>query len=156
MRRLKWLAMTGLLIPLGITAQRPAGEIEHQNDAVARSLIDMERQWAEVDVKYDATVLENILANDFLGTSTEGKLYNKSQAMTKEEHPAVKMLSNHLNDVKVRFFGNVAVLHGSETFRRKAGEKIETGTYIWTDTWLRRNGRWQIIAAQDMLAPEKK
>jgi hypothetical protein len=31
----------------------------------------------------------------------------------------------------------------------------ERGRFVWTDTWLQRNGRWQIVAAEDLIAPEK-
>ena len=35
---------------------------------------------------------------------------------------------------------------------RRSGEP---GRFAWTDTWLRRNGRWQIVAAEDLIATEK-
>ena len=46
--------------------------------------------------------------------------------------------SNHVNDVIVRFYGNVAIAQGNETWRKKHGE---VGRFVWTDTWLKRNGR---------------
>jgi len=48
------------------------------------------------------------------------------------------------------------MIYGSETSVRKAkdGKEFER-TLIWTDTWLKRNGKWQIIAVQDMIAPKK-
>jgi hypothetical protein len=24
------------------------------------------------------------------------------------------------------------------------------GSYVWTDTWVRRNGKWQVVAAEDL------
>ena len=61
-------------------------------------------------------------------------------------------VSNRLNDVKVRFYGNTAIAQGSETWEKRSGER---GRFVWTDTWLWRNGRWQIVAAEDLIAPEK-
>jgi hypothetical protein len=26
--------------------------------------------------------------------------------------------------------------------------------FVWTDTWIRRNGKWQIVAAEDLIVPE--
>jgi len=54
-------------------------------------------------------------------------------------------------DAKVRFFGsNLAMVYGSETATRnnKVG-KPEPRCLTWTDTWLKRRGNWQVIAAQD-------
>ena len=39
-----------------------------------------------------------------------------------------------------------------ETWERRVGEP-KKGSYIWTDTWVKRNGKWQIVAAEDLLAP---
>jgi hypothetical protein len=61
-----------------------------------------------------------------------------------------RILSPHLDEVKVRFFGdNLAVLYGRESSIRKSKEGKEyTRRVIWTDTWLKPDGRWQIIAVQ--------
>jgi len=36
---------------------------------------------------------------------------------------------------------------------RRAGAPPR-GRFVWTDTWIRRNGKWQIVAAEDLIAPE--
>jgi hypothetical protein len=61
-------------------------------------------------------------------------------------------LSDHLDYAHVRFFGDTAVVQGSETWTRKGDRK---GRFVWTDTWLRRNGKWQIVAAEDDSVPIK-
>jgi len=60
-------------------------------------------------------------------------------------------VSNHLNDVKIRFYGDAAIAQGNESWQRQTGER---GRFVWTDTWIRRHGRWQIVAAEDLDAPE--
>ncbi len=105
----------------------------------------MERQWAEVCATHETSALERILADDFLGTNVEGKLYTKSEDIEKiANKPKGEYLSGRLDNVKVRFFGdNVAVLHGVETCIRKTKDgKEEPETSTWTDTWLKRKGRW--------------
>jgi hypothetical protein len=57
--------------------------------------------------------------------------------------------------VKVRFFGDTAVAQGSESWERRTG-KPRLGRFVWTDTWVRRNGHWQIVAAEDLIIPEPK
>jgi Domain of unknown function (DUF4440) len=59
-------------------------------------------------------------------------------------------LSNHLDYANVRFFGDTAVVQGSETWTQKGGHK---GHSVWIDTWVRRNGKWQIVAATDVSVP---
>lgn len=158
MNLLKGVVIAGLALGVAATASPQTAKKSKTKVSAAQSLIDMERQWGEVCVTHDTSVLQRILADDFLGTSPEGKLYTKSDDIERiaKSHTG-KALSSHVNVIKVRFFGTVAVLHGSETCtRRLRDDKEEIETLIWTDTWLKRNGHWQIVAAQDMHAQPSK
>ena len=110
-----------------------------------------ESEWAESVASGDATVIERILADDFLGVAPEGKLYDKPTMIAETKEGPRHFVSNHLEDVKIRFFGdNTAVAQGSESWVRRNGAH---GRFVWTDTWILRNGRWQIVAAEDLVPP---
>ena len=100
----------------------------------------------------DTSAIERILADDFIGVDPKGRLYTKRQMIDDTRNAPKYFVSNRLNDVKVRFYGNTAIAQGSETWEKRSGER---GRFVWTDTWLQRNGRWQIIAAEDLIAPEE-
>ncbi len=121
------------------------------NNANAEAQIrQIEQDWATTAVTGDTIVIKKILADDFLGTSPDGIQYSKQDFLNEMiAHPA-DFTSNVLNDVKVRFFSEVAVAQGNETFTRKNGEKAR---FVWTDVLVQRNGRWEIIAAEDLIAP---
>jgi hypothetical protein len=53
----------------------------------------------------------------------------------------------------VRFYGDTAVAQGNESWVRRVREP-RRGRFVWTDTWIRRNGRWQIVAAEDLIVAE--
>jgi len=115
-----------------------------------------EKDWAESVFIGDSSVINRILADDFLGVDVDGSKYTKKQmaeaTITSPEH----FISNQVNDVKVRFYGTTAVVQGDETWTRKPGDSLlglVTGRFVWTDTWLLRNGKWQIVAAEDLIAP---
>jgi hypothetical protein len=121
-------------------------------DETAKYMIHMEHLWT--DSGCDGNLVEEtLLADDFQGTSPEGELYSKQQAVQKTKERKARARDCRTYEVKVHFFGDdVALLYGSES----AIEKTATGTDFtrrlrWTDTWLKRNGKWQIVAAQDML-----
>src|SRR5262245_1477831 len=117
-----------------------------------RYIIDSERQWAESVATGDTSAIERILADDFIGVDPKGHLYTKQQMIDETRNAPNYFVSNRLNDVKVRFYRGMAVAQGSETWEKRSGER---GRFVWTDTWIRRNGRWQIFAAEDLIAPEK-
>ena len=94
-------------------------------------------------------MVKRILADDVVWV-LDGKVIGKAQAVMAAANGPYDFLSNHLDYAHVRFFGDVAVVQGSETWTRKGGRK---GHFVWTDTWVRRNGQWQIVAAEDVSVP---
>jgi hypothetical protein len=90
------------------------------------------------------------LAGDFQGTSTGGARYTKADELRDEKAPH----SAHgcaLDDAKVHFLGeNVAIIYGSEhAIGKDELHPDAKQCQVWTDTWLKRDGKWQIAAAQD-------
>lgn len=110
-----------------------------------------ESAWAESVATGDSSVVERILAEDCVWV-LEGRILTKSQAVAEAKNGPGDFLSNHLDYAHVRFFGETALVQGSEIWTRKGGRK---GRFVWTDTWLRRNGKWQIVAAEDDSVPIK-
>ena len=139
------LPIVAVLCLCHCSAQQDQKEVE-------RYIVSSERQWAESVATGDTSAIERILADDFIGVDPKGRLYTKQQMIGDTRNAPKNFVSNRLNDVKVRFYGKTAVAQGSETWEKRSGER---GRFVWTDTWLRWNGRWQIVAAEDLIAPEK-
>jgi ketosteroid isomerase-like protein len=118
-----------------------------------RYIKESERLWAESVANGDASVVERILADDYVGVDPDGGFYDKAKMVSGTREAPKEYISNHLNEVKVRFFGDTAVAQGSESWVRRRGSPLR-GRFVWTDTWIRRNGKWQIVAAEDLIAPE--
>ena len=129
------------------------------DDKAAKFMIDMERKWAE-GVCTNNGVISELLADDFQGTGTDGERYSKADELRDEKGPH----SAHgcaLDDAKVRFFSSsssssslggedVAIIYGSEhAIGKDKTHPDAKQCQVWTDTWLKRDGKWQIAAAQD-------
>jgi ketosteroid isomerase-like protein len=120
----------------------------------ARQYIDQsERQWAESVATNDSSVVERILADDFVWVYPDGRKLNKAQAVTDARNGPGPFVSNHPESISIRFFGNVAVAQGSESWVQKHNGAEVHGRFVWTDTWVKRNGKWQIVAAEDLIPP---
>jgi hypothetical protein len=124
------------------------------DDKTAKFMIDMERKWAE-GVCTNNGVVSELLADDFQGTDTRGQRFNKENELRDEKGPH----SAHdcgLDDAKVHFFSSsgqgedVAIIYGSEhAIGKDKTHPDAKQCQVWTDTWLKRNGKWQIAASQD-------
>jgi hypothetical protein len=97
--------------------------------------------------------LKDVIADDFQGTSTKGQRYGKAEAITTDTQSLSRECQ--LGEVKVRFFGDsTAIAYGAESRIIKDNNGKEAKRcQVWTDTWLKREGNWQIVAAQDSILP---
>jgi hypothetical protein len=120
------------------------------DDSLARELIAKEKMWAESNCSPQPG-LADVFADEFQGTAPDGTRYGKDQAMsTNLENPDRQC---QFGEVRIQFFGEtVAIAYGNESSIRKAEDGKEfLRCLVWTDTWLQRDGKWQIIAAQDVV-----
>lgn len=140
--------LAAILAPAAAYGQQ--GRWAAADNATAKFMIDSERHWAEAACDHNS-IAAAILAVDFQGTSTDGKRYTKPEEVSDTADSSKIARDCRLIDAKVRFFGNdLAIVYGSESSVRKVKDGVEkTRCQIWTDTWLRRGGKWQIVAAQD-------
>ena len=137
-----------LILPL-ILAAAACGKIAFDENEARAKIRDIEHSWAQVAVSGDPAVVEAIFADDFLGVSPDGAHYTKQGFIDDTKAHPLGFIANELNEIKVRFFGNVAVAQGDETFTTKAGDQSR---FVWTDVLVRHNDTWQIVAAQDAIA----
>ena len=148
-RSLAWYAIAATaLIPVSaaLAAENrcPAPRLTTEA-AVEQYIITSEGAWANSVATNDASIVKRILADDFIWV-LDGKLLDKKRAVEDAAAGPGPFLSNEPDYVHVRFFGDTAVAQGSETWVKKTGKK---GKFVWTDTWVKRKGCWQIVNAQD-------
>jgi hypothetical protein len=154
--RLSVIAVLGaLLASVGVAAQEPQqSRWASEDDPVAKQMIQRERDWAESGCTLKP-VLGAFLADDFQGTAPGGERYDKAEALKRDT--SLKERDCRLDEAKVRVFGdNVALVYGRERALRtgKDGKEVMR-CLVWTDTWLKRQGKWKIVAAQDTAVPCK-
>jgi hypothetical protein len=120
------------------------------NDPTAKSIVEMERKWAE-GVCVNNGVVSRLLAEDFEGTSTTGARFTKADELRDEKGPHIAHDCG-LDETRVRFFGDsIALVYGSEHAVGKDPSRPNAKIcQIWTDTWLKRGGEWQAVASQDI------
>jgi len=121
------------------------------DEPTVKFIIVSEAKWANAACSAQPD-LHVFIADDYQGTSTTGRRYPKADAIADDPN---KSRDCQLGDVKVRFFGDsIAVAYGAESRIQKGADGTEAKRcQVWTDTWLKRSGKWQIVAAQDTIIP---
>jgi len=114
--------------------------------------IKLEDQWTTALVKRDAATFERLLAPNFVYTEDASVMSRADVIKSVTGADRVEWARNE--GMKVHDFGDVHVITGVLHLRGRGKSGAFDRRYQFTDTWQRRNGRWQIIAAQDYLIPK--
>jgi ketosteroid isomerase-like protein len=115
----------------------------------------IERDWSDADVKRDMSWFESNFAADYSGISSlTGKLSNKAEEIAGMKSDKSVTESAESTDMNIRIEGNTAVVTG--VYRTKGRD--EKGQPFnrrirYTDTYIKRDGRWQVWASQGTLIP---
>jgi len=123
----------------GISAAPGAADIK-------QTLIQLEHDWANAIVRRDTARIDQILADDFLTTLPDGQTNSKSDHLDEIRTEQYKVESMTLDDIKVRLFGDAAVVTYGVTEQSQDKGKDSSGHTFWTDVFIKRNGVWQIVA----------
>jgi ketosteroid isomerase-like protein len=111
---------------------------------------DAENAWEAAIAKHDFASVEGMVASDFIGVTSRNKFANRSQMLgeLKGDKDTYKSAKNEKLNVQM-YGNNVAVVTGRarEKGTGKDGKAFDR-TYLFTDTWMMRGGKWQCIAAQ--------
>jgi ketosteroid isomerase-like protein len=124
------------------------GQSKREKNSVEQVLIQIEHEWSQADIEKDATALNRILAEDWIGIDFEGTVLTKAQALRGIRSDSASLESTVLRDMKVRVYGNTAIVTGTDTEKGEYHGQDSSGKYLWTDVFVRRNGRWQAVSSQ--------
>jgi ketosteroid isomerase-like protein len=104
----------------------------------------LEHEWVAAIVKKDADSIARLLADDFTGT-TDDQIYSKADAI--EDVKTGTHESLELDNLKVRIFGDTAVVTMGQTEKSRHGDADFSGHYLFTDVWAKKNGSWIAVAS---------
>jgi len=126
------------------------GQAQADTASVQQTLMQMERDWAQAATKNDTAAVDKFVADDWVAIDFEGKSITKAEAMADMKSGSSMTQSYEFGPMKVRVFGNAAVVTGSDTEKSTYKGKDSSGKYVWTDVWVMRDGRWQAVASQSV------
>lgn len=137
--------MTALLLALALVAQA--------QDADTRALLRLEDGWASALVKRDTVTFKRLLAEGFVYTEND-QVMDRAAVLESVSRGSDTVEAAHNEEMQVHRYGSVtAVVTGWLVVQGRGARGSFNRRYRFTDTWVKRNNSWQIVAAQDYLAP---
>jgi ketosteroid isomerase-like protein len=118
-----------------------------QHSQVEQELMQIERDLAKASIGHDTAMLERMEADDYTFTTPEGSVITKAEDIAGLKSGDFKAESHDLTDMKVRVYGDTAIVTGLNTMKASYKGQDLSGAYRFTDVFVRRDGRWQIVAA---------
>jgi ketosteroid isomerase-like protein len=139
------------------SAASPAAAMPQKKMSVEAALKDNENSWEAAVGNHDMATVESMVADDFAGVSSKGKVSNRRSLLSEMKKDKDTYTSAKNEKLDVHMYGTgVAVVVGTsrEQGTDKDGKAFDR-TFRFTDTWLDRNGKWQCIASQIGLVSQK-
>jgi ketosteroid isomerase-like protein len=145
MKRVIALTLLGVLVAVPAHAQ--AQKATEQAVLKASQLLDEASL-----IKKDRATMERLYADDYVYVHSNGAVLNKAQEIATCMSPDQAWIAHKTDDLKVRVYGNVAIVTGLSTLTGSAKGYV-SGPRRFTEVWVRRNGRWQMVGGQTTLVP---
>ncbi len=141
-----------VLVLVLVSVNSPEGSSEAAPQ-IASEIEALERAWSTAFLKHDTATIGRILADDYVGIDGRGVVSDKSREIEEAKAPAAGtpaasylILGEVLSGVRVRLYGDAAVLTAVNTARISDSGEETTVRYRRTTVYVRRNGKWQCVS----------
>jgi ketosteroid isomerase-like protein len=142
-----------LVLAVGVLGGAQKDQARQGGEASTRALVDVENKWVEALVKSDIATLDSICADTYVDTDEHSHRSGKEDVFSFLKSGDLKLDSIKLSDMQVRLYGDAAVVIGSAVQAGNfLGSPLATNV-IFTDTFVKQNGKWRAVASHRSVAP---
>jgi ketosteroid isomerase-like protein len=122
---------------------------EHPSiSTIVDEVVSQDRQFMQAAIEADNATLESIMSDDYIFISGMGQMMNKKEHLDSLKSGDIKYKSLNYDDVKVRTYGDTAVLTGHITGEGSNAGRSISGAHLITRVYVNQGGRWIIVSAQ--------
>jgi hypothetical protein len=141
--------ITVLLLATAVLTSAPTKKSgpEQGAGATAQALINLEDKWVQALMKSDTATLDSIFADTYVDTDEHSHRSDKAAVLSVLKSGELKMATIKLSDMKVYDYGDAAVVVGNASQVGTFNGQPITATIIFTDTFVRQNGKWRAVAS---------
>ena len=119
---------------------------------VGAQLEQIEHKWAEAEVKHDPAMIAPYLDDTFVQTSPDNSVSTRAEVLDGIGKGDATLTAVDLADMKTQSYGDAAVIMGRYTEKRESKGKHMMTSGRFTDTYVKRGGKWKCVASHASVA----
>jgi len=145
----KGFTALALVLGLGAAPAQTGPAQEPETEAAQTAVRQTERAWLDAYEQNDVKAMDAIVADDFVITFPSGRKQTKPQIVESLQRPQQPGSGSKFRteEVQARVYGETVVLSGRLVSEYQREGKPSTEHMLYTDTWIRRGGSWQVVAS---------
>jgi ketosteroid isomerase-like protein len=136
------------LFAIGVLVLAACGWALGDQASDERDLTQLVKDLNAAIVKADTAFLERVLDQDYVHYRPGGTVENRAQYLENRKTGRVNFESLVADDIKVRFYGDTAIVTYRSTAKGKDQQGVIDEQRLWTRVFVRRDGRWQLVHSQ--------
>jgi ketosteroid isomerase-like protein len=118
--------------------------------AVADEVKAAENEWLTGITKNDFRKLEQVLADDLMYLHSTGVMDSKASYVKSLQSGKQKYVSGKINDLKIRVYGQTAVINGDANFEFVTDGKPGKAHLKYTHVFVKGGKGWQLVSHQSL------
>lgn len=118
----------------------------HESKALHKEIETLERQWCDAELGNNVSQMDHLLADDYIGISANGTVETKASEIALRKAGTIRIQSLDLTDLKVRVYGDTAVVTSRAALTGVNGQSDISGNYRYTRVYNKRFGQWKIVS----------
>ncbi|WP_158749363.1 nuclear transport factor 2 family protein [Acidobacterium sp. S8] len=146
-----------LLLCLGLGGFASSAEAalpHHPSHEIHKEIEALEMQWRQAQLSNDVGAMDRLLADDYVGISANGTIETKPEALALRRAGTLHITTLDLNDLKVRIYGDTAVVTSRADLAGTNGSSDIGGRYRYTRVYNKRFGQWKIVSFEASRIPD--
>ena len=126
-----------------------------QSVDLEKQIVELERERLKAMIDADSEALNSILSDDLTYIHTTTREDSKKSLIDSLASGGLSYKSMDTEGVKVRIYGDAAVVTGSAEIKVSSGGRLLEFSILFTDVYAKQEGRWQMVAWQSTRKPEE-
>ncbi|PYY16925.1 MAG: hypothetical protein DMG60_13385 [Acidobacteria bacterium] len=141
--------------PPGVHGQLDS-ESTRSSDAtnIVEKITQLEQERSKAQVQSDVSKLNQLLAPEFVEVNAAGQIRTKAENIEGHRNGQTHWQAFDLNELKVKVYGNTAVVTGRLTRTGTFAGRDLSGRSRYTRYYVNRQGHWQAIFQHSIPDPE--